>query len=126
MPENPKVVVLGGGFGGLEAAFYLRHVLDDKARLTIVSDHEYFLFKPNTIYIPFGEDPEKFKIDLAKPTKRKDIELIQDRAVGVDPDNRKALLENGEVDYDFLVVATGAGMRAAASRRGKIGDGLLV
>jgi sulfide:quinone oxidoreductase len=60
------VVVLGGGFGGLEAAFYLRHRLGDRVDLTLVSDQDHFLFKPNTIYIPFGEgsgEPE----DPARP-----------------------------------------------------------
>jgi len=52
---KPRVMVLGGGFGGLEALFYLKHVLGDRADLTLVSDRSYFVFKPNTIYIPFGK-----------------------------------------------------------------------
>jgi len=44
-----RVVVLGAGFAGLETAFYLRHTLHDKVELTVVSDRDYFLFKPNTI-----------------------------------------------------------------------------
>ena len=66
-----RVVVLGAGFAGLETAFYLRHTLHDKVDLTLVADRDYFLFKPNTIYIPFGEDPEKFKIPLDEAIRRK-------------------------------------------------------
>jgi hypothetical protein len=38
-------------------AFYLRMNLRDKAEITLVSDQDHFLFKPNTIYILFGLDP---------------------------------------------------------------------
>jgi sulfide:quinone oxidoreductase len=55
--RKPRVVVLGGGFGGLEAAFLLRMRLGDRAGITVISDQPTFLFKPNTIYIPFGLDP---------------------------------------------------------------------
>ena len=47
---KPKILVVGGGFGGLEAAFYLRMKLKDRAKITMVSDKDHFLYKPNTIY----------------------------------------------------------------------------
>jgi NADH dehydrogenase FAD-containing subunit len=108
---QPKIVVAGGGFAGLEALFYLRYKLGNEANLTLVSDQDYFLFKPNTIYIPFGEDPEKFRIPLARPVLKKRITFYPGRAVGVDPIQRKLVLERGEIDYDYLVLATGASMR---------------
>lgn len=108
---QPKIVVAGGGFAGLEALFYLRHKLGSEAHLTLVSDQDYFLFKPNTIYIPFGEDPEKYKIPLARPVLKKRITFWPGRAVGVDPYSRKLLLEHAELPYDYLVLATGATMR---------------
>jgi len=49
MAAKPKIAVLGGGFAGLETAFYLRHRVGDKADLTLVTDQDHFLFKPNTI-----------------------------------------------------------------------------
>ena len=54
--QIPRIAVLGGGFGGLEAAFYLRKRLGRKAELTLVSDRDQFQVKPNTIYIPFGKE----------------------------------------------------------------------
>ena len=65
-----------GGFAGLESLFYLKHKLDGRADLTLVSDHTHFLFKPNTIYIPFGEPPEKFEVDLRKPLRKQSIEFV--------------------------------------------------
>ena len=106
-----KVAVLGAGFAGLETAFYLRHTLQDKVDLTLVSDRDHFLFKPNTIYIPFGEDPAKFKIPLDEPIRRKNLRFVQGRVQGIEPDGKRVLLSKSELSYDYLVVATGADMR---------------
>jgi sulfide:quinone oxidoreductase len=107
----PRVVVLGGGFGGLEAAFYLRMIAGERARITLVSEQRNFLFKPSSIYVPFGLDPDKLRVPLMRPAARKGIELIQARAHEIDPDARRVSVDEGALPYDFLVVATGAGMR---------------
>ena len=115
MNTRPKVVVLGAGFGGLESAFYLRYRLKDSIDLTVVSDHDYFLFKPNTIYIPFGDEPEKFRIRLEKPMRRQDIRFVQAQVRAVELEKKAVVLdEDGQspVSYDYLIVATGADMRA--------------
>ncbi|MGH3085563.1 MAG: NAD(P)/FAD-dependent oxidoreductase, partial [Gaiellaceae bacterium] len=70
-----RIVVVGGGFAGLESAFLLRSRLGDRARLTLVSDRDTFLFKPNTIYIPFGGKLDPLLIPLARPAGKRDIEL---------------------------------------------------
>jgi sulfide:quinone oxidoreductase len=107
---RPRVVVVGGGFGGLETAFVLRYLLKDAVELTLVSDTAHFLFKPNTIYIPFGLAPERLLIELEPPLRRRGIAFVRGRATSVEPE-RRAVYVNGErVPYDFLVIATGAGM----------------
>ncbi len=108
---KPRIVVLGGGFGGLETAFYLRWRLGERADITLISDKDRFLFKPNTIYIPFGLDPEKLMIRLDRPTRRKGITLVQARAREIDPAAKVVHTEDGHFAYNFLVVATGAGTR---------------
>jgi len=110
---RPRVLVAGGGFGGLESAFYLRRRLGDGADITLVSDRDYFLFKPNTIYIPFGLDPEKLKVGLARPMRRKGISFVKDRIREVDPDNKRVTAEGHSLSYDYLILATGADMRPA-------------
>jgi NADH dehydrogenase FAD-containing subunit len=106
------VVVLGGGFGGLEAAFDLRRRVGGRARISLVSDQDHFLFKPNSIYVPFGLDPERLRVPLARPTGRKGIEFVQAHAHEVDPEARRLVVDGRALPYDFLVIATGAGMRA--------------
>lgn len=107
---KPKIVVLGGGFGGLESLFYLKHVLRDRGDLTLVTARPYFVFKPNTIYIPFGEPPERYELDLLKPLQKQSIKFVQGTAQNIDPIGKSVELENGKLDFDYLVVATGAKM----------------
>jgi NADH dehydrogenase FAD-containing subunit len=109
---KPNIVVLGGGFGGLETAFYLRWRLGARTDITLVSDSDRFLFKPNMIYIPFGLDPEKLMIPLDHPTRRKGITFVHAKAREIDPAAKLVHTEERNFHYDYLVVATGAGMRA--------------
>lgn len=113
-PEKkpPRVVIAGGGFGGLEAAFYLRYRLGNLADLMLVSNYDYFLFKPNTIYIPFGKDPSLYKIPYRDGLKEQKITFKQSTVTGVDPERKVVLTENGTLSYDYLIIATGASMRA--------------
>ncbi len=111
MAVKPRIAVLGGGFGGLESIFYLKHVLGDAAHLTLVTDRPYFVFKPNTIYIPFGQPAENYEIDLVQPLKKQSIELVEATVREVDPAGGRVETEQGPVEFDYLVVATGAKMR---------------
>lgn len=110
MAANTHVVVAGGGFAGLETAFLLRHRLHDDVDITLVSDKEKFLFRPNTIYIPFGLDPAELEIPLEHPARRQHVRLVRDTVVGVNPKAHTLQLERSELEWDKLVIATGAGM----------------
>jgi sulfide:quinone oxidoreductase len=109
---EPHIVVLGGGFGGLESAFYLRKLLGRRAKLTLISDRDHFLFKPNTIYVPFGKEPERYVIPLSETLHHRHIGFVQDSVTGLDPGAQRVTLAGGpDVPYDALIVATGATMR---------------
>lgn len=109
---SPRVVVLGGGFGGLEAAFNLRMRLGKKVDVTVVSDRDTFLFRPNTIYIPFGDDPERFVLPVTRAFARRGMQFVLGRATGIDPRSRRVITSAGDLAYDYLVVATGSAMHA--------------
>jgi sulfide:quinone oxidoreductase len=112
MSAKPRVVVLGGGFAGLETAYMLRMKLHDAVDLSVVSDRDTFLFKPNTIYIPFGAAEESLLIPLHKPLHRRHIAFHQGRVAEVDVDHKLVRVDDGSVvPYDFLVIGTGATMR---------------
>jgi sulfide:quinone oxidoreductase len=110
MNSRANIVIAGGGFAGLESAFLLRAKLRDKARITLVSDQPNFLFKPNTIYIPFGGALDPLLIPLARPTAKRDIKLVEGRIGSVEPDAQRLNVNGTSLPYDYLVLATGAGM----------------
>ncbi|HYJ68818.1 MAG TPA: FAD-dependent oxidoreductase [Nocardioidaceae bacterium] len=112
MTSRGHTVVLGGGFAGLETAFTLRQLAGDRASLSLVSDRDTFLFKPNTIYLPFGGDESKLHIPLRKPLGRRSISYVSGTVAGIDTDRETVDVSDGtRLRYDHLVIATGATMR---------------
>jgi sulfide:quinone oxidoreductase len=110
MSIPPRIVIAGGGFAGLESAFLLRAKLGERAKLTLISNEDAFLFKPNTIYLPFGGDVERLLIPLSGPARKRDIELVRGHVRDVDPEARRVSTGSRTLDYDYLVLATGAAM----------------
>jgi sulfide:quinone oxidoreductase len=111
MSQRQRIVILGAGFAGLETAFLLRMRMRGAVDLSVVAEQEAFTFRPNTIYVPFGAEPNDLVVDLAKPFHRRDVTFVAGRVAGVDPADHNVELEDGKkLGYDTLVVATGAGM----------------
>ena len=113
MSAKPQVLILGGGFAALESAFLLRMRLGEQVDMRLVSDREHFVFRPNSIYVPFGADPSSLLVGLRKPLARRRINFERGRVAGLDPDARFVQLDDGQrFRYDKLVVATGADTHA--------------
>ncbi len=110
MQSPHHVLVVGGGFGGLEAAFYLRKRAGDAVKISLVSDSAIFQFKPNTIYIPFGKDPEKYRVPFLDGLLKKDIQFHLGRVEAVHPQDKTVIVDGKTIGYDTLVLATGATM----------------
>jgi len=106
-----NVIVVGSGFGGLETAFYLRKRLGKRVAITLVAKGHEFLFKPNTIYIPFGKPKEELVFELLPVFERRHIRFVGAAAEGVDAAKKMLLTSEGPLAYDELVLATGAAMR---------------
>ncbi|MFD5467227.1 NAD(P)/FAD-dependent oxidoreductase [Kitasatospora sp. NPDC127059] len=112
MNAKPHVLVVGGGFAGLETAFGLRYLLGDRVRISLAADREDFLFKPGTIYLPFGAAEGPLHIRLPGPLFRRHVAFHQGAVAEVDPDTLAVELTDGtRLRGDFLVLATGAAMR---------------
>src|SRR6187402_3890851 len=92
MSGRTRITILGAGFAGLETAFLLRMRLRDRVGLTLVSEREAFTFRPNTIYVPFGADPDDLVVDLSKPFQRRHVDFVQGSVTGVDPDAHEVQL----------------------------------
>ena len=103
-----KVLVLGGGFAGVDAAGHLQKMGYD---VTLVSDREYFYIYPTSIWVPTHES--EFKdvcIDLKELQKAHGFKLIIDEVAAISKADNRVTLGSGEVisEYDYLIIAIGA------------------
>ncbi len=104
-----KIVVLGCGFAGYNAALQLEEGLAGRRRtqLTVISDTAHFLFTPLLYSVATGElDMTHITVDLKdhlKPTTN----LIVDSITGLDLKRRVLIGKNGEIPFDYLILAPG-------------------
>ena len=108
MPEKniPHVVILGGGFAGLRCARALRGA---PVRITLIDRSNHHLFQPLLYQVATASlSPSDIASPIRSILKRqKNLEVWMGEAVDVDVDRRVVVLRDGEVPYDYLVVATG-------------------
>jgi len=102
-----KVLVLGGGFAGVEAAIYLRK---QELEVTLVSDRDYFYIYPISIWIPTGDATmEDVSVPLDELAFAHGFELIVDPITALDAKAKQVILKSGRVldGYEYIVVAMG-------------------
>src|SRR6186997_1750737 len=101
----PHVVIVGGGFGGLNAAKALRKA---PVRVTVVDRQNHHLFQPllyqvATATLSPGEIASPIRGLLGRETT-----VLLAEVTGVDVAGKRVLLADGELSYDSVVIATGA------------------
>lgn len=102
-----KVLVLGGGFAGVEAAIYLRK---QKLDVTLVSDRDYFYIYPTSIWIPTGEVKKRdISVPLIDLSKKHGFKLIIDPVTSFEAKEKKVTLASGKIldEFEYIVVAMG-------------------
>jgi NADH dehydrogenase len=102
-----RVVILGGGFGGLYAAKALRRAAVD---VTLIDRRNFHLFQPLLYQVATGSlSPGEIAEPLRAVLRRqKNARVLLGDAVDLDVENRNLILADGEIPYDSLIVATGA------------------
>lgn len=121
-----RIVILGGGTGGTLTANRLRRIFPkNEASITVVDQDDNHYYQPGLLFVPFGSEA----VDkLTRPRSRQfreGVTLILNEIDRVDTEGSKVHLVDGTVlDYDVLVVATGAKL-ATAETEGLLGDGWL-
>jgi len=106
-PQKPRVVVVGGGFGGLEAA---KKLGDKQVDVTLIDRTNYHLFQPLLYEVATAA---LSPADIAAPlravlTRFRNIEVILDEVTAVDVDAKKVRTTDREIPYDYLILATGS------------------
>jgi NADH:ubiquinone reductase (H+-translocating) len=107
MSSTPRVVIVGGGFGGLYCAQSLRGAA---VQVTLVDRRNFHLFQPLLYQVATGGlSPANIAAPLRSVLQRqRNVEVLLATVCGFDLPGRRVLLADGSVPYDFLVVATGS------------------
>src|ERR1700722_5959783 len=108
MPERRRVVILGGGFGGLVAAQKLKNAPVD---VTLIDRRNFHLFQPLLYQVATGSLSPG---DITAPlrgilARQKNTEVLLGEAADICATVKRLLLKDGGTfEYDYLIVATGS------------------
>ena len=107
-----KVLVLGGGFGGVVAAERLAEQLGNEHQITLVSRSKQFVFYPKLVKLAFGKaEINDVSFDLRQTMLNRRVNFIEAEVAYIDPFERNIIIAHGQVEgklpYDYLVFALG-------------------
>src|SRR5256884_2777180 len=107
MNSKPRVIIVGSGFGGLEAA---KKLACKDVHVTVIDRTNYHLFQPLLYQVATAA---LSPADIAAPvrailSKCKNMEVILAEVESIDVNARKVKMVDGDLDYDYLILATGA------------------
>lgn len=113
-----RLVIVGGGIGGLSSAYDARHILKDAAgvqevAVIVVSDQANFSFTPSNPWIATRKrQPRDIQLPLNQILPRHGIEFLHDAVTRLEPGKNRLWLQKSShgkqwLDYDYLIIATG-------------------
>lgn len=104
---KPRVVIVGAGFGGLQAALALGKA---PVQVTVIDRRNHHLFQPLLYQVATaGLSPA----DISAPVrgilrKQANTRVILAEVTGVDVENQRVIIQDSSIPYDYLIIATGA------------------
>lgn len=107
MHHNPRVVIVGGGFGGLCAA---RTLASAPVDITLIDRRNHHLFQPLLYQVATaGLNPGDITYPIRSALARqRNARVLLATATAIDVAHRRVVLDDGSLSYDYLVLATGA------------------
>ncbi|MCE1198898.1 MAG: FAD-dependent oxidoreductase [Marinilabiliales bacterium] len=102
-----RILVLGGGFAGVQTAIELQK--SGRFRVTLVSERDYLYLYPISIWVPVRtKEFNDVKLPLPSVQKKYPFELVVDRVQEIRAAEQKVVCASRELAYDYLIVAIGA------------------
>ncbi len=104
---TPRVVIVGGGFGGLHAA---RALGEAPVNVLVIDRNNHHLFQPLLYQVATGVlSPAEISAPIRSVLrKQKNTEVIMGEVTGVDTEAQRVLIGDESIPYDYLILATGA------------------
>ena len=105
----PRIVILGGGTGGTIVANRLQRHYGQRAAITVIDRDDDHVYQPGLLFVPFGLADARELVRPRHAQLRPGVEFVIAEIESVDRDHDAVQLrEGGRIDYDVLVLATGA------------------
>lgn len=107
-----RILILGGGFGGVVAAEKLARNLGDEHQITLVSRSRNFVFYPALVRLAFGKcELGDVSFDLRRTMLHRKVNFIEAEVARLNPEERKVIIAHGELEgslfHDYLIFAMG-------------------
>src|SRR5260221_7211540 len=105
--RRPRIIIIGAGFGGLNAALALKRV---DADIVVVDRHNYHLFQPLLYQVATaGLSPNQIATPIRQILSRvRNTTVLLDKVVDVDLGSSEVVTATARIAFDYLIVATGA------------------
>ncbi len=107
--SKPTILILGAGLGGTIASYEIKHMVGDRADVTMISESENYSFVPSNPWVAVRwRTPEAIQVHLPPVYAKKGIGFTAVGAKRVHPAEKRVELNDGQsLSYDYLVIATG-------------------
>ncbi|MGG5252824.1 NAD(P)/FAD-dependent oxidoreductase [Neobacillus sp. SM06] len=107
--RKPKVVILGAGYGGLMTTVRLQKMIGvNEADIVLVNKNDYHYETTWLHEASAGTlHHDRVRYDIRDVIDRSKVEFVEDTALEINREEKKVILEKGEISYDYLVVALG-------------------
>ncbi len=107
--NKTKIVIIGGGFGGVYTARNLYKLYGDAAEITLINKQNYFLFTPLLHEVATGSlTPDSVMESLREIFQGTSISCVEDTVNSIDRNNKVVNTTNSTYKYDYLVISSGA------------------
>jgi NADH dehydrogenase len=108
--STPKVVILGAGYAGLVATLKLQKTLHyNEAEVTLVNKHDYHHITTELHQPAAGTmHHNQARVDIKDLIDNSKVKFVKDQVVEIKKDEKKVILENGELAYDYLIIGLGS------------------
>lgn len=107
--RKPKIVIVGAGYGGLMTTVRLQKLVgSNEAEIVLINKNDYHYETTWLHEASAGTlHHDRVRYEIRDVIDKSKVEFVQDTVVQINKDEKKVVLENGEVDYDYLVIALG-------------------
>lgn len=107
-----QVVVIGGSFAGITGALEARRKLGPEHEVTLISKTDDFVYIPSLIWVPFGwRNIRDISVPLAPLLEKRGVRFLKTEVTAVEPEQNRVVTNDGAVEYDYLLVASGVTTR---------------